>query len=56
MMKQWYIATAVAILYLAMNLAFDIWSWSWIIWVVYALYRLWDRRKTGMEQGTGRKG
>ena len=48
-MKQWYIATAIAVVYLAVNLAFNVWSWSWIIWVVYAGYRLWDSRKEKAE-------
>lgn len=44
-MKQWYIATATAIVYLAINLAFDAWAWSWVIWVIYALYRFLEHRK-----------
>jgi hypothetical protein len=45
-MKQWYIASAVAIVYLAINLAFHAWPWSWIIWVGYALYRFLENRKS----------
>lgn len=44
-MKQWYIAITFAIVYLAVNFTFHIWSWSWIIWVIYAAYRLWDNKK-----------
>lgn len=45
-MKQWYIASAIAIVYLVINLAFHVWSWSWIIWVGYALYRFLENRKS----------
>jgi len=45
-MKQWYIAIAEAIVYLAISLTLNVWSWSWFIWVIYALYRLWDNKKS----------
>lgn len=45
-MKQWYIAIAVAIVYLAISLTLNVLSWSWSIWVIYALYRLWDNKKS----------
>jgi hypothetical protein len=45
-MKQWYIAIAVAIVYLAISLTLHAWSWSWFIWVIYAVYRLWDNKKS----------
>lgn len=41
-MKQWIIAICVAIVYLAISFIFDVWAYSWIIWVVYSLYRLSD--------------
>ena len=44
-MKQWYIAIAVAVIYLVINFVFKVWSWSWIIWVAYAAYRFWDNKK-----------
>ena len=43
-MKQWYIAIVVAVLYLAVSIAFKTWSWSWVIWIAYAAYRFWDSR------------
>ena len=48
-MKQWYIAVAVAIVYLAISIVFKAWPWSWIIWVAYAAYRFWDNRKQSQE-------
>ena len=45
-MKRWYIAIAVAIVYLAISLTLHTWSWSWFIWVIYAVYRLWDNKKS----------
>ena len=45
-MKQWYIAIAVAIVYLAISLTLHAWSCSWFIWVIYAVYRLWDNKKS----------
>lgn len=55
LMKQWYIAAAAAFLYLAVSLVFKAWTWSWIIWFIYAGYRFWDSRdrsdqKTGIER------
>ena len=44
-MKQWYLAATVAVVYLAVSLAFHAWSWSWILWAGYALYRFWESRK-----------
>ena len=37
--KNWIIAIAVAIIYLAVSILFDLWAFSWIIWVAYAIYR-----------------
>ncbi len=44
-MKQWYIAIGAAIVYLAISMAFKAWSWSWILWVGYAVYRFTESRK-----------
>lgn len=38
--KNWIIATSVAIIYLTVSILFDLWAFSWIICVVYAIYRL----------------
>ena len=37
--KNWIIAIAVTIVYLTVSILFDLWAFSWIIWIVYALYR-----------------
>ena len=37
--KNWIIASSVAIIYLIVSILFDLWAFSWIIWVVYAIYR-----------------
>ena len=37
--KNWIIAIAVAIIYLTVSILFDLWAFSWIIWVAYAIYR-----------------
>ena len=37
--KNWIIAIAVAIIYLAVSILFDLWAFFWIIWVAYAIYR-----------------
>ena len=37
--KNWIIAIIVAIFYLAVSILFDLWDYSWIIWIAYALYR-----------------
>jgi len=36
---NWVIAVIVVILYLSVSIIFDIWTYSWLIWVVYAVYR-----------------
>lgn len=38
--KNWIIAIAVAIFYLTVSILFNLWAFSWIIWIVYATYRL----------------
>ena len=37
--KNWIIPIIVAIFYLAVSILFDLWAYSWIIWIAYALYR-----------------
>lgn len=36
---NWVIAIIVAIVYLTVSFLFDIWAYSWLIWVGYAIYR-----------------
>ena len=36
---NWIIAISVAIVYLSISILFDIWAYSWIIWVGYSIYR-----------------
>lgn len=36
---NWVIAIIVAIVYLSISIIFDAWVYSWLIWVVYAIYR-----------------
>ena len=36
---NWLIAIIVAIVYLTVSLIFDIWAFSWLIWVAYAIYK-----------------
>ena len=36
---NWVIAIIIAIGYLTISIVFDTWTYSWIIWVVYAIYR-----------------
>lgn len=36
---NWVIAIIVAIVYLLVSIIFVAWAYSWIIWVVYAIYR-----------------
>ncbi len=44
--KNWIIAIAVAIIYLTVSILFDLWAFSWIIWVAYAIYRFVVRQLT----------
>ena len=44
--KNWIIAIAVAIIYLTVSILFDLWAFSWIIWVAYAIYRFIVRQLT----------
>ncbi len=36
---NWVIAIIVAIVYLTVSIIFNAWTYSWLIWVVYAIYR-----------------
>ena len=36
---NWVIAILIAIGYLTISIVFDAWTYSWIIWVIYAIYR-----------------
>lgn len=36
---NWVIAIIVATLYLSVSIIFDAWTYSWLIWLVYAVYR-----------------
>ncbi len=36
---NWIIAIIVVIVYLSVSFIFDIWAYSWLIWIVYAIYR-----------------
>lgn len=36
---NWIIAIVVATAYLAVSIIFHAWAYSWIIWVIYAIYR-----------------
>ena len=44
--ENWIIAIAVAIIYLTVSILFDLWAFSWIIWVAYAIYRFVVRQLT----------
>ena len=36
---NWVIAIIMAIGYLTISIVFDAWTYSWLIWVIYAIYR-----------------
>jgi len=36
---NWIIAIIVTVGYLTISIVFDAWTYSWIIWVIYAIYR-----------------
>ena len=36
---NWVIAIIVAIVYLTVSIIFKSWTYSWLIWVAYAIYR-----------------
>lgn len=37
---NWVFAIITAIVYLTISIVFDSWTYSWLIWVAYAIYRL----------------
>ena len=37
--KNWIMAIIVAVIYLVVSIVFNIWAYSWLIWVAYAIYR-----------------
>lgn len=43
-MRQWIISILVAIIYLLVSFTFNLWAWSWMIWVIYAGYRLLENK------------
>ena len=43
---NWIIAIIVAVFYLLVSIVFDSWTYSWLIWVVYAIYRLINKQQT----------
>ena len=38
--RNWAIALLTAAIYLTVSLTLNAGSWSWLIWVAYAVYRL----------------
>ena len=36
---NWIIAIIVAVGYLTISIVLDAWTYSWLIWVIYAVYR-----------------
>ena len=36
---NWIIAIIVAVGYLTVSIVLDAWTYSWLIWVIYAVYR-----------------
>ena len=44
--ENWIIAIAVTIIYLTVSILFDLWAFSWIIWVAYEIYRFIVRQLT----------
>jgi len=36
---NWIIAISVAVVYLSISIIFNIWTYSWIIWIGYSIYR-----------------
>ena len=37
---NWVLTVIVAIAYILLSLEFDGWAFTWIIWVIYGVYRL----------------
>ena len=40
---NWIIAILVAVLYLSISIIFNIWEYSWLIWVAYSIYRFMEK-------------
>ena len=36
---NWIIAIIVTVGYLTISIVLDAWTYSWLIWVIYAIYR-----------------
>ena len=49
-MKQVLIAVAVAAVYLILSLLTDGWAWTWIIWIIYGIYRITDAVKKSNDE------
>ena len=49
-MKQVLIAVAVAAVYLILSLLTDGWTWTWIIWMIYGIYRIADAVKKSNDE------
>ncbi|MBQ9906301.1 MAG: hypothetical protein IJM46_05995 [Oscillospiraceae bacterium] len=49
-MKQVLIAVAVAAVYLILSLLTDGWAWTWIIWMIYGIYRIADAVKKSNDE------
>ena len=49
-MKQVFLAVAVAAVYLVLSLLTDGWAWTWIIWIVYGIYRIADMIKKANDE------
>ena len=49
-MKQTMIAVAVAAAYLILSLLTDGWAWTWIIWIIYGIYRITDAVKKSNDE------
>lgn len=36
---NWIVAITVAVVYFVISIVSNAWAYSWLIWVVYAIYR-----------------
>lgn len=36
---NWIIVITVAIVYVSISIIFNVWAYSWLIWIAYAIYR-----------------
>ena len=48
-MKNWIIAIIVALVYLITSIVFNAWTYSWLIWVAYAIYRFIVKQKDDLQ-------